>query len=179
MCIAFLLVAAAAGATVLVPAEFREIVAGSEIIVHARVVDVRPEWVNGRRRIESVVTIEVLTPFKGGERRTLELKVPGGQIGRYRSVMVGAPSFKPGDEAFLFLDARGADEPRIFGLNQGVFRVRQDLRSGRQVVVPPPLMASSDKPEVVRRGSRLRRPLELAAFGAQVRTVMAQLGGAR
>ena len=183
LCLAFLIVLGANGAraTVLLPAEFREIVAGSEIIVHARVVDVRSQWVDGRRRIESVVTVEVLTPFKGGERRSLDFKVPGGQIGRYRSVMVGAPSFTPGEEAFLFLSEANSDAPLVFGLNQGVFRVRQDRVSGRRVVVPPPLMQASDRDarELVMRGSPTRRPLEVDAFGAQVRTALAQQGGVR
>jgi hypothetical protein len=184
VCLAFLIVLGAHGAraTVLLPAEFREVVAGSEIIVHARVVDVRSQWVDGRRRIESVVTVEILTPFKGGERRSLEFKVPGGQIGRYRSVMVGAPSFTPGEEAFLFLSEANSDAPLVFGLNQGVFRVRQDRVSGRRVVVPPPLMQASaggDAREPILRGSPTRRPLEVDAFGAQVRTAIAQQGGAR
>ncbi len=46
----------ALSATVLVPAEFREIVSGSQIIVYGRVSDIRPEWIDGRRRIESVIT---------------------------------------------------------------------------------------------------------------------------
>ena len=170
---------AAVSATVLIPAEFREIVAGSEIIVHGRVVDVRSQWVDGRRRIESVVTVEVLTPFKGGERRSLEFKVPGGQVGRYRSMMVGAPTFSLGEEAFLFLSGGESDAPLVFGLNQGVFRIRQDRVSGRRVVVPPALMASSESREAVMRGSPTRRPLELEAFGAQVRSVIAQQRGVR
>jgi len=170
---------AAISATVLIPAEFREIVAGSEIIVHGRVVDVRSQWVDGRRRIESVVTVEVLTPFKGGERRSLEFKVPGGQVGRYRSMTVGAPTFTPGEEAFLFLSPGESDAPLVFGLNQGVFRIRQDRVSGRRIVVPPALMASSESREAVMRGSPTRRPLELEAFGAQVRSVMAQQRGVR
>lgn len=165
-------------ATVLVPAEFREIVAGSRVIAHARVVDVRPQWVEGRRRIESVVTIDVLSYYKGGPERTVSFTVPGGQIGRYRSVMVGAPRFRPGDEAVFFLD--GVDEamPHIFGLNQGLFRVRQDPATGRRIVVPPPLMAAGAEPERVVRGAANRRSLELDAFGAQVRTVMAAQAGA-
>jgi hypothetical protein len=180
-CLAGLLIALAASidATVLIPSEFREIVAGSEIIVHARVVDVRPQWVDGRRRIESVVTVEVLTPFKGGERRSLEFKIPGGQIGRYRSMIVGAPTFSLGEEAFLFLSERNSDAPVVFGLNQGVFRIRQDRVSGRQVVVPPALMAASESREAVMRGSPTRRPLELDAFGAQVRSIVAQQRGVR
>lgn len=173
-----LLSAPALSATVLVPAEFREIVAGSHVIAHARVVDVRPRWVEGRRQIETIVTVEVLSYYKGGSERTVSFKVPGGQIGRYRSVMVGAPQFRPGEEAVLFLDGAGEQVPHVFGLNQGVFRVRQDSSTGRRVVVPPPLMSAGAAPERVVRGAPTRRPLELEAFGAQVRSVMAAQPGA-
>ena len=172
--------APALSATVLVPAEFREIVAGSEIIAHTRVIEVRPEWADGRRQINTIVTAEILSPYKGDPARTVSFRVPGGQIGRYRSVMVGAPVFRRGEEAILFLNEAGPDVFHVFGLNQGVFRVRQDPRSGRRVVVPPVLMASGDVPERVVRGAASRRSLELDAFGAQVRAVLAaQQGGGR
>jgi hypothetical protein len=173
--VASVLVTSVASATVLVPAEFSEIVAGSEIIAHARVIDVRAEWADGRRWIDSVVTAEVVSYLKGGSEETLTFKVPGGTLGRYRSVMVGAPTFRRGDEAVLFLKTRQDELPDVFGLNQGVFRVRLDGRTGQQMVVPPPLMrtASDDEPQPVKRGALDRKPLELAAFGARVRDVMA------
>jgi hypothetical protein len=129
-----------------VPAEFSEIVGGSEIIAYARIVDVRPEWADGRRWIDSVVRAEVVSYIKGGSQTTISFKVPGGRLGRYRSVVVGAPVFAPGDEAMLFLKSNAADAdalPEVFGLNQGVFRVRVDARTGQRMVVPPPVMASS------------------------------------
>ena len=168
-----LLGAPALSATVLVPAEFREIVAGSEIIAHARVVDLRPEWIDGRRQIRTIVTAEVLSTYKGEPARTVSFTVPGGQIGRYRSVMIGAPQFNRGEEAVLFLDSRGGEVLRVFGLNQGVFRVRPDPRTGRRMVVRPVLMAAGTGPEPVVRGAASRRPVELHVFGAQVRTAMA------
>jgi hypothetical protein len=178
-----LLTAPAIGATVIVPAEFREIVAGSEIIAHMRVVETRPEWTDGRRQITTIVTADVLSSYKGDVERTVSFRVPGGQIGRYRSILVGAPLFKRGDEAVLFLTRDGADVPQVFGLNQGVFRVRQDPRSGRRIVVRPILMASGATPERVVRGAASRRSLEIEAFGAQVRAVIALQrngqGGAR
>ncbi|HSC28258.1 MAG TPA: hypothetical protein VLD67_13350 [Vicinamibacterales bacterium] len=176
--IACLLLAPTLGATVLVPAPFDEVVAGSEIIAHVRVVDVRPEWADGRKRIDSVVTVQVLSYLKGGTRPTLAFKVPGGQIGRYRSLMVGAPAFQRGEEVVLFLVAQGTAMPYVFGLNQGVFRVRQDPASLRRVVVPPPRVASGAGPASVRRGSPARRPIALEAFGAEVRAVMAAKRGA-
>jgi hypothetical protein len=167
------LVTSVANATVIVPAEFREIVAGSEIIAYARVVDARPQWADGRRWIDTVVTTEVISYLKGGDSETLTFKVPGGTLGRYRSVFVGAPTFTRGDEAVLFLKPRDGDLPDVFGVNQGVFRVRVDRRTGQRVVVPPVMAAiPSDTPQPVTRGAIDRKPLPFAEFGARVREVM-------
>jgi hypothetical protein len=165
-------------ATVLLPAEFREIVAGSQIIVHGRVTEVRSEWVDGRRRIESLVTVEPATFVRGTPTRTVTFRVAGGQIGRYKSMTVGAPAFAAGEEVVLFLKAAaGPAMPRIFGMNQGVFRVRLDAR-GQRMVSTPPVMARSDAPEPIVRGAVSRRPLPLEQFTEQVRAVLQQ-GGAR
>ena len=166
-------------ATVLLPAEFREIVAGSQIIVYGRVAEVRPEWSDDRSRIDTIVSVEVSSYLKGGPGGTVTFRVPGGQIGRYRNVMVGAPSFEAGEEAVLFLSASGPSVAHVFGLSQGVFRVRVDERTRRRVVIPPVLMAQGDDPQAVTRGDRSRRQLSLDAFAATVRAAMAQPGAAR
>ena len=93
--------------------------------------------------------------------------------------MVGAPSFQAGEEAVLFLNASGPSVAHVFGLSQGVFRVRVDARTGRRLVIPPVLMAGGDDPQAVTRGDRSRRQLSLEAFAATVRTAMAQPSGAR
>ena len=176
--VASVLVTSIAGATVLVPAEFTEIVGGSEIIAYARIIDVRPEWADGRRWIDSVVTADVVSYLKGGSEHTISFKVPGGRLGRYRSVVVGAPVFTPGDEAVLFLKSSatpGESLPDVFGLNQGVFRVKIDQRTGQRMVVPPPVIAADPaaaEPQPVKRGSLDRRPLPFDAFGARVREAM-------
>jgi hypothetical protein len=169
-----------ASATVLVPAEFTEVVSGSAIIAHARIVDVRAEWADGRRWIDSVVTADVVTYLKGeSEERTIAFKVPGGRLGRYRSVVVGAPTFVRGEEAVLFLKTHGDELPDVFGLNQGVFRVRVDAATGQRIVVPPVLKADvSPEPQRVVRGAVDRKPLPFESFGARVREVMASVRAA-
>jgi hypothetical protein len=179
LAIALLFAAIPLRATVLLPAEFREIVAGSQLIVYGRVSDIRSEWSADRRRIDSVLSIEVGSYLKGGPGETVTVRVPGGQIGRYKSVTIGAPEFRAGDEAVFFLTARGPGVAQVFGLSQGVFRVRRDTRTGQRLVVPPALMARGEAPEVVARGAADRRPLALDAFATQVRTAMTQTGGAR
>jgi hypothetical protein len=171
--IALLIVAPSLRATVLVPADFHEIVAGSQIIVHGRVTEVRPEWSDDRRRIDSVVTVAAGSYLKGGPGDVVTFRVPGGQIGRYRNVVIGAPQFHPGDEAVLFLAGRGPSAAHVFGLSQGVFRVRVDARTGSRVVIAPVLLARTAAPETVVRGASGRRPLPLDAFAATVRAAMA------
>src|SRR6266545_6171074 len=165
-------------ATVLLPAEFREVVAGSQIIVYGRVAEVRPEWSDDRTRIDTIVTLEAGSYLKGGPGDTVTFRVPGGQIGRYKNVMVGAPEFRQGEEVVLFLSAAGPSIAHVFGLNQGVYRVRLDARTGRRVVVPPVLTASSEAAQRVVRGDQSRQPLPLDSFAASVRTAMVRTGGA-
>ncbi|MEO7274972.1 MAG: hypothetical protein ABIX28_24920 [Vicinamibacterales bacterium] len=164
-------------ATVIVPAEFREVVSGSDLIAYGRVVDVRPQWADGRRRIDSVVTADVLSWFKGGSERTVSFVVPGGEIGRYRQVTIGAPSFAAGEDVFLFLKTQGSPIPYVFGLNQGVFRVKTD-DTGTRKVTTPALLAVGTEPETVRRGAVSRRPMPVADFTSQIRAVMADGRGA-
>jgi hypothetical protein len=166
-------------ATVLLPADFREVVAGSQIIVYGRVAGVRPEWSDDRSRIDTIVTLQAGSYLKGGPGDAVTFRVPGGQIGRYRNVMVGAPEFREGEEVVLFLSAAGPSIAHVFGLNQGVYRVRVDARTGRRLVVPPVVTASGEMPQTVVRGDRSRQPLPLDSFAASVRTAMTRTGGAR
>lgn len=174
------LLPAALHATVIVPAEFREIVSGSDIIAYGRVVDTAVEQSGDRHRVTTLITLQVGTYLKGGPGETLIFQVPGGQVGRYRNVMVGAPRFAIGEETIVFLTSRGGGHPVVFGLNQGVFRVRVDGETRRRLVTPPALLSPPDGAAVV-RGSPDRRPLPLETFGLQVQTVLAEAGaeGAR
>jgi hypothetical protein len=152
-------------ATVIVPADFSEIVAESHLIVHGRVVDVRSQMVGSFRTIESVVTIAVQEAIKGEPGETVSVRVPGGQVGRYRRFMVGAPVFRPGEEVVLFLSGRAPAIPMPFGLNQGVYRVSRGA-DGRGRVAPP--LAEGR----VVRGDPARRPIEVSSFVQQVRAAM-------
>jgi hypothetical protein len=167
----------AGSATVLIPAEFREIVNGSDIIAYGRVVDTSVQWSDDRKHVDTLVTMQVGTYLKGARGERLVFKVPGGTIGRYMNVTVGAPHFAEGDEAVVFLNVRGTDLPYVFGLNQGVFRVTVDNQTKRRMVSAP-VMSRSDAPEVVVRGASSRKPLPLETFGAEVQNVLAA-GGAR
>jgi hypothetical protein len=153
-------------AMVVLPAEFNEMVTASQTIVQGRVVDVRSYETAGRRTIESLVTVQVVDAIKGQPGATAYFKLPGGQVGRYRRVMVGAPQFTPGDEVVLFLKGSAPAVPMPFGLTQGVYRVSRDV-SGRAMVMPA-IAGGSGR---IVRGDPARRALDLAAFTSMVRTI--------
>jgi hypothetical protein len=161
------LLTTAASAMVVIPAEFSEMVAGSDLVVHGRVVAIRPQSTGDRRTIESVITVAVVDALKGQPGETVYFRVPGGQIGPYRRVMVGAPEFVAGEEVVLFLKGRAPGVPFPFGLTQGVYRVVRGATG--QTVVTPPTVASV--PGRVVRGDPSRRPIELAEFARNVRAI--------
>jgi hypothetical protein len=117
------IVAPTAGATVVLPASLRDIVDGSELIVRGRVLDVRSEMTASRRSIHTFVTVAVDDALKGSPGRTVIFRVPNGQVGRYRRVVVGAPEFTAGEEVVVFLHGMPPAIPTLFGLSQGVYRV--------------------------------------------------------
>ena len=167
----FMLLASPATATVYLPVDFQEMVDASQAIVHGRVVDVRSEPTRDRMMVVSYVTLEVAQHLKGSLGESVTFRVPGGQIGRYRRVIVGAPQFERGDEVVVFLSARGPSIPYIFGLSQGLFRVRR-FADGRAVVTPPAVMARGSDAERVVRGDPARRPLPLASFARDVKAIL-------
>ena len=112
-------------ATTVIPASLEEIVEGSQLIVHGRVIDVQARTTADRRSIFSLVTVAVDEAVKGSPGRAVTFRVPGGQIGRYRRVIVGAPEFATGDEVVVFLRGGGAAVPTLFGLGQGVYKVER------------------------------------------------------
>ena len=166
---------AIARATVIAPADLNELTISATAVVYARIADVRAVMTDDRRRIETVIVAEAVGYMKGDLGRTIVFKVPGGQVGAYRTVMVGAPSFNQGDEVVLFLGTRGPALPYLVGFSQGVYRVRLDERTATRMVTPPPAV-STGAATPLKRGTRT--PMALEAFAAQVRA-LAQGGGAR
>lgn len=166
-----ILLATPAAATVYVPVDFREMVTSSQAIVHGRIVDVRSEPTRDRMMVVTYVTLDVDEHLKGSFGDHVTFLVPGGLVGRYRRIIVGAPQFERGDEVVVFLSARGPSIPYLFGLSQGVYRVVRQADGGA-VVTPPAVRARGVAAERLVRGDPARRPLPLSSFAREVRTIV-------
>jgi hypothetical protein len=168
--LAVIVAAAPLQATILIPAELPELVSEAETIVEGRVVSTESRAVPGSRRVETLVTLAADEYLKGNLGPRVVLRVPGGQIGFRRTVIVGAPIFRAGDRVVLFLRNAGPSLPWILGLNQGVYRVKAaprlavGKRADEQEVV-------EDQPRHVVSGAS-RSSVPVNAFKTRVRALV-------
>jgi hypothetical protein len=173
ICVLILMLAVAASsvrATTIVPADLGELSRDAVAIARGRVADVRSQWTDDRGTVETIVTLEVESYLKGGLGTTVRFKVPGGELGRYRTIVVGAPDFLVDQRVVVFLGAHGPTVPYIVGFNQGVFRVVRAADDSGWLVAPPPNLPGSATAPIV-RGDAARRPVPLAEFEQRVRTL--------
>jgi hypothetical protein len=153
-------------ATTLVPADFAQMARDSELIVRGTVINVQPQIAGPGQTIESLITLSVAVTMKGTVGAQTAFRVPGGRIGRYRRVMVGAPQFQAGDEVIVFLKGRAPAIAMPYGLSQGVYRVAR--RAGTAVVTPAVTAAAGR----VVRGDPSRRALDPESFARQVQLAL-------
>lgn len=169
-----LLAAAAAAipldATVIVPAGLQTLAVEARTIVWGRVTDVRAQVRPGTRRIDSFVVFAVDEALKGEPGASVVFRTLGGELGRYRTIVHGAPVFRPGDEAVVFL-GRGA-VPYPIGLSHGVFRVNRDRVTGERRIIAPPMLLDPKGALTVRRGDGTRVPMTASNFAALVRRAL-------
>lgn len=171
--VALVLAGVSAFATVVVPAEFREVVSDAELIVRGLVTDVRSFVVPGDG-IDTVATVSVETVLKGQADSFVSVRVPGGEVGSTKFVMVGAPTFKNGDRAVFFLKRTREQIWRPIGLTMGVYRVQAEPGTGRAVVQPPavPTASRTATSGTVVRGDPQRKLLPVSEFESLVKLVM-------
>jgi hypothetical protein len=98
----------------------------SEAVVKAHVVDVRSSWNDEGTAIFTYVTLEVKGRLSGRTDNQLIVRVPGGTVGNFTSVMEGAPEFTVGDDVVAFIARWDDGVPMIAGYAEGVSRVKQD-----------------------------------------------------
>ena len=164
-------------ASVVIPATLDELAGEADLIVHARVARVDTRQAPGTLRVERVVTLAVVRALKGSPGEVLQLVLPGGTFGRYRTVVPGVPEIAEGEEAVLFLRPSPTGATHLVGFSQGVLRVRIDPSTGQRMVAAP-VMSEVVGPVV--RGATDRGPQPLATIEARIaRVVLAQLRGRR
>ena len=168
--------AAPVRATTIIPADLGELSRDARAIVRGRVTALDAQWTEDRGTVETIVTLEVEHYLKGAFGPTLRFRVPGGDLGRFRSIVVGAPEFAVDQRVVVFLGARGPSVPYVLGLSQGVFRVVRAGDNAGWLVTSPAMLPSTAGAVPIVRGDPGRRALPLAEFEQRVQALA---GGAK
>ena len=163
-------------ASTVLPADFRATVLDATVIVRGRITDVRAVR-STAGEIETVATVAVETVLKGEPTTFVSIRLPGRTIGRYRTVMPGAPRVAVGEAGVFFLKRAPGGALWPVGLSSGIYRVA--TTQGRAMVAPPvmPGVTTATTGRVV-RGDTRRRMLPLSEFESIVALVLRGSQGA-
>jgi hypothetical protein len=168
--IVVLFLAASGEATVFLPADLGDLSREAYAIVRGRVVAVDARWTSAERvAIETTVTLDAERWLKGALGQTIQFRVPGGRLGRYRNIVMGAPEFARGQQVIVFLGAKPPTLPYVLGLSQGVFRLA--AAGDEWVVTPPAILPAPGPPVRIVRGDLARRLMPVAEFEKHVRNL--------
>jgi hypothetical protein len=171
--VGLLLLARSLGATVLLPTDLKDLTTSAYAIVHGRVVSVQSQWSEDARHVETLVSIAAIDYLKGNLGATVTIRVPGGEMGRYRWVTVGAPTFREGDEVVVFLGTSPPAMPYLVGLGQGVYRLTRAAPTSEPLVSPTPIT-----PGVTPNGAIVRGTLAPVPYHEFVRQVQSMSAAA-
>lgn len=180
---------AVAPASIVVPMTIEELGAVSHDVVRVKVQARASEWHNGL--IITRHTLLVEDTYKGQQPtgETIELVLPGGEIGKIGQMSPGLPTLNEGEEAILFLSEppassmRGGNEhlnlesplvqsPQIVGGYQGKFQIVREVIEtpvGNTTVTQERVRVRRDNPG--RAISNANAPL-LEEFGRDLRNVV-------
>ncbi len=130
--VGLILIAIVAQATTLVRLRFQDLVHYSYSIARVRCLRAQTRMENGE--IWTDTSFDVLSHNKGYLPAQIVVRQPGGKFRHLQSHVDGAPEFRPGEEVYLFLSGHPGRQFLIVGWGQGTFRIRNDLRTGGEVV---------------------------------------------
>lgn len=179
--VSFLLLATAAmtalagpaGASTFLALSQAELVEQAEAVVQGRIVEVQSFWNSEHTAILTEAVLEVEDTVVGSAPAYVNLRTFGGQVGNYRIVAHGFPTFQLGERMVLFLEPEADGAQRVLGYQQGQYRIRDER--GIETAVP----TFDTGARILRRdGSEAPapRPMPLAQFKQQLRDTAGRVG---
>lgn len=122
-----LFMAPLARSTTLAQLSLKQLADSAHAIVRAEAISNVPMWHDGE--IWAITTFRIEENWKGHASPQIEGWMIGGHAGRITSHVAGAPRFRPGEEAILFLEPTRDGEISITAWGEGTFRIRRDPRT--------------------------------------------------
>jgi hypothetical protein len=165
------LCAIVANATTLVRLDFDRLVGESVAIARVRCLGSESRWDHGELWTET--RFAVIEREKGLLPSVLKVRMLGGSDGALHSHVDGVPTFRAGEEVYLFLWGTNTETYRVLGWSQGAFRIARNKSTGAESVTQDSAADSvfNAKTREFRREGLRNMPV--AAFQAKLRQAIA------
>jgi hypothetical protein len=177
---AVLVSAAVSGsATTLERMSVAKMTVAAQLVVRAQCVANSAAWDGGE--IWTFTSFAVEESWKGaptGAAQELIVRLLGGSVGNLTSTVSGVPRFRPGEEVILFLQNTARGDYSVVSWVQGTFRIRQDARSGAEIVVQDTAAYETYDPMTRRFDAEGIRNLSVAGLRLRVRSALDAQSGA-
>jgi hypothetical protein len=111
-----------------------ELAKQADVVAVGKVTSMKSEWNSDKTRIYTRVTIGVDEYLKGGSGGSIEVLVPGGEIGRVGELYTHMPKFKKDEDVVLFAEKDKKGRYRVAGGSEGKYNVKKDERTGERIV---------------------------------------------
>lgn len=154
------------------PFSFDDQVRDAAEIFRGRVVDVTAERrrAEGRSRIFTTVTFEVLETFKGAPSSPRQLDFLGGRVGDEAMIVEGMPRFEKGQELVLFVSGDRDLVCPVLGWSEGKLPVERG-----EVILPVRVQAAATATRAA-KAIRSDERMSLGDFQRMLKGRMSQLG---
>lgn len=166
------LLAAVANATTLARMQFEELAKQATAVARVRCLGTASRWQNGE--IWTETRFEILEQSKGTLPAMVTVRMLGGSVGGLHSHVEGVPSFRAGEEAYLFLWAPDGEPYRVLGWSQGTFRIARDARTRFETVTQDSAAAPLFDPGTRQFRHGGIRNMPVAVFQVKLRKALQQ-----
>jgi hypothetical protein len=155
------LLAVAASATTLSRLRLEDLAQQSTAVARLRCLGASSQWEQGE--IWTETRFEVLQREKGALPGIVTVRLLGGHVGHLHSQVDEVPSFRTGEEVYLFLWAREGEPYQVLGWSQGTFRISRNSQSGLEMVTQDSASAAIFDPQLraFRRGGIRNLPVAI------------------
>jgi hypothetical protein len=164
------LLAVAANSTTLARMRFEELAKQATAVARLRCLGAESKWENGE--IWTETRFEVVEQNKGSLPGAVTVRMLGGSVGGLHSRIEGVPSFRPGEEAYVFLWGHQGEPFRVLGWSQGTFRIAKDACTGLETVTQDSAAAPIFDPRTHQFRHGGVRHLPVAVFQLKLRKAL-------
>jgi len=164
------LLAVVANATTLSRLRFEELANQATAIARVRCIGAETRWQDAE--IWTETRFETVEVNKGLLPGMVNIRMLGGSLGNLHSRVDGVPTFRPGEEAYLFLWGHEGEPFRVLGWSQGTFRIARDPRTGVERVTQDSAAAPMFDPRTRQFRHGGIRNLPVAIFQLKLRKAL-------